>query len=67
MNNDIKVIKVLCQKEENIFLANLKLSFQMSSFEIEDKILLGDSKNVIKIIYQAHSLTLTHLVDYYGS
>lgn len=54
MNNDIKVIKVLCQKEESksLALANLKLSFQMSPFEIEDKILLGDSKNVIKIIYQ---------------
>ena len=54
MNNDIKVIKVLCQKEESksLGLANLKLSFQMFPFEIEDKILLGDSKNVIKIIYQ---------------
>ena len=54
MNNDIEVIKVLCQKDESksLALANLKLSFQISPFEIEDKILLGDSKNVIKIIYQ---------------
>jgi len=54
MNNDIKVIKVLCQKEESksLALANLKLSFQMSAYEIEDKILLGDSKNAIKIICQ---------------
>ena len=54
MNNDIEVIKVLCHKDESksLALANLKLSFQMSAYEIEDKILLGDSKNAIKIICQ---------------
>ena len=40
MNNDIEVIKVLCHKDESksLALANLKLSFQMSAYEIEDKI-----------------------------
>ena len=54
MNNDIEVIKVLCHKDESksLALANLKLSSQMSAYEIEDKILLGDSKNAIKIICQ---------------